>query len=232
MLSVHPWARTCAALLVIASVFLATRPIDQAITYALVLAAVCAAGLVRQHAQFLVTVGIPLLIALLVIWGYLVEPPSSNGQNRFDYVLLIWLRVAAAGGALQWMLLPLVEQPLHLRAFLSALRLSGSIGTLLVTPILFLPEVRRRLARIIDARKAQGLPTRGLAGLRAMPWMLMPLISSLIESSLARAELWSHRGLLTYNQRQWATPPWSSGLSAVVALLTFAALLQSVLQWI
>ena len=231
MLSIHPWVRLAAALLLAASAFVAWRPLELLVVYAVVIAGVAAAEIARQHVRFVVGVTLPLLFALLIIWGLLVKPPASMHLGGISYAVAIWLRIAAIGGVFQWLLLPLAERPIHFRSFLASLHLSGTLGTLLITPILFLPEVRRRMARIMDARKAQGLPATGIAGVRALPSMLTPLVSSLMESSLARAELWSHRGLLARDRARWERLPYSPTRSALVAIVAFAVFSVSYHGW-
>lgn len=232
MLEVHPVGRLVAATSVSVAAFVLKKPEELLFCYALVAAGMLKAGILRQHLRFILIVSLPLLAALLLIWGVIVAPPPSYGMNGVSYATAAWLRIVVLGGAFQWLLLPLAERPMHFRAFLATLRVPATLGTLVVTPILFLPEVQRRIGRIVDARKAQGLSTSWFSGLRAMPGMLMPLVASLLESSIARAELWTHRGLL---ERDRAMPPGvvyaiapTAGVVAGAAVLLIAA----VKQWI
>jgi hypothetical protein len=159
--------------------------------------AVCAAGVARQYVRFILVVTIPLLIALLVVWGWLVpnQHPASY-HSGITFAVANWLRVAATGAAFQAFLIPLIDHPAELHRFLRETRVSPSIVHVLVTAVIFLPEVGRRLARLMDARAAQGYPNGPIARLMATPKLLMPLVASLVDTAIRRAEFWSHRGVL------------------------------------
>jgi energy-coupling factor transporter transmembrane protein EcfT len=226
MLTIHPWARLAVAGLLIAAVFLADQLATVAIVYAAVVVVVLMTGTIKSHIQFVTFVSLPLLVALIVVWQFAVDPgkvppPHSDGLT---YALFMWLRVIASGGVLQSLFLPLVERPAHLRTFLHKTGLSGSFGTLVVTSIVFLPEVRRRLERIVDARKAQGYTVSGIGGLIALPALMMPLVSSLLDSATIRAELWSHRGILERKPVASNLSSYSIVLSLFAVILALAVL--------
>lgn len=232
MLTVHPIGRLAAALLIMASAFVVRQPESLLVVYCLVFAGVVGARLVRQHSRFVIIITLPLLAILLILWGLIASPPAAEHMTGVRYALAAWLRIVVLGSTFQWLLLPLAERPLHFRAFLAALRLPGSVGTLLITPILFLPEIRRRMERIVDARKAQGLPAMGFAGLLALPGIMTPLVSSLLESSLARSELWTHRRLLDRDPSAWSQMNYDRILSLCVTLVAAVILVAGLVSWI
>lgn len=231
MLEVHPFARLAGVLLLVAAAFLFRRPEQLLALYLITLPALAASGVAARHFRFLVAVTLPLLAALLLLWGLIASPPAGEQLSGAGYAIAIWLRIVVLGAAFQWLLLPLAEHPLHLKQFLKMLRLPAAAGALLIAPILLLPEIRRRIGRIVDARKAQGLPSRGFAGARALPAMMMPLVASLLESSLARSELWTHRSLLDRDGNGHFEASYSLGQSAAVTLLPAAALAIALLAW-
>lgn len=198
MLRLHPVIRLASALLIVAAVFFAASITNLVFVYTAVILSLMAARLLVEHLRFVGLVTAPLLIALLLVWGWVMDPVEIPPPHHTGvaYAFFLWLRIVACGGALQFLFLPLVEQPTRLRDFLCRTGLEGSIGTLILTAIIFLPEMSRRLGRIIDARRAQGHALTGLQGLRELPTLLMPLVSTLLDSATKRAELWSHRGLL------------------------------------
>jgi energy-coupling factor transporter transmembrane protein EcfT len=198
MLSVHPISRLASALLIISAIFLAKTMATLITVYVFVFLTVLAARVTSSHLRFVVIVSTPLLLSLLVVWGWVIVPhqiplPHKSGVS---YAFFLWLRIVAWGGVLQFLFVPLVEKPSHLTDFLDRTGLGGLMGMLIIASIIFLPELRRRLGQILDARNAQGTLLRGLKGLREVPGLLMPLISSLLDSAVKRAELWSHRGIL------------------------------------
>ena len=217
--------------MLIAAAFIARQPLRVGLLYLVVFTGIMLTSLVRPHLRFLVLVTLPLLVALIIIWGLIIPQPAS-GSGGMAYAFTAWLRILVCGGVIQWLLLPLVEQPAHFRAYLQRLHVPPAVGTLLITPILFLPEVKRRIDRIVDARKAQGLPAVGLAGILALPAMVVPLIASLMETALARAELWTHRGLLNRQTEVLGELTYAPIESLVVTLVAAAVLVSGVFRWI
>jgi energy-coupling factor transporter transmembrane protein EcfT len=217
MLLLHPTARLAVAALVIAAIFIANTLAMVAILYAFVLAAVWTAQAGRGHFRFVTYIGLPLLAALLLVWGWAADARQIplGFDSGISYALFNWTRIAACAGVLQCLFLPLIEHPTHLKNFVVRTGLSGQCGTLIVTAIIFLPEVRRRLSGIIEARMAQGYAVTGFAGLRQLPAVLMPLVASLLDSATKRAEFWGHRGILQHRLQMSEAEPYSWPWSAV-----------------
>lgn len=217
MLRLHPFIRLAAACAIGIAAFLVNAPLPALTLYGLILAGLGAAHAVRQHVRFLLAT-LPLLAALLFIWAFVAPPHEGEQVDGLALATLFWLRICILGGTFQWLLLPLTESPVHLRGFLDRLRLPAWATLLFITPIVFLPEIRRRIERVVEARKAQGLPATGLRGVRALPEIISPLMASLLEGALARAELWSHRNLLAAGRRDTRPIAYSVSLGALVLL--------------
>lgn len=224
MLQIHPIVRLFGAVLIVIAVFFTADLRALIFVYALVMCIVIATGVLARHFRFLIFITTPILLALLVVWGWVMDPakipaPHTDG---LAYAVFNWLRIVACGGVLQSLFLPLVDKPQHLRSFLWSTGLRGPAGTVLVASIIFVPEVKSRLARIIDARRAQGYNLSGIHGLRQLPSLLMPLVSSLLDSATKRAELWSHRGIVDrYNQSftQSTHKPLASLAAVIMAVI-------------
>ncbi len=228
MPNLHPGVRIAALALLLGAAFLAQRAIAVCVPYGVILLLLGLAGLLRKHAAFLLFAMTPLFIALFGVWG-VVLGHGPGGEAGFTYALTTGLRVAALGGLFQWFLLPLFARPASLRDFLYRIRAPASFAALLVAPVVFLPEVQRRISRVVDARKAQGRRVRGLAGLVMLPQMLTPVVASLLESAMVRAELWDHRGYLVTAYRPGAKPaPLATSVGVIASAI--AALLGCVLM--
>jgi hypothetical protein len=159
MMRVHPIARLLCAVGIAVAVFIAKSLTALWLVYALVLCAVIATAVVRNHWRFVVFVTLPIFLALLLVWGYVIEPANvpATYTSGISYAVFSWLRIVAVGGTLQALFLPLVAKPDHLRSFLACTGLGGTVGLLILASIIFLPEVKRRLGSIIDARRAAAL---------------------------------------------------------------------------
>jgi len=220
MLQVHPVVRLLASISLLIAVFLAAGPDALALVYMLVFTVVVATKGLVNHLRFILFVGGPLLLALLLVWGVVIPMAPTEHTHGLLHTSVYWLRIISCAGILQALFLPLIERPQHLRGFLTAIHMNGEIGLLIITSILFIPEVKRRLTYIVDARKAQGYDVQGITGLRQLPFMLMPLVSSLLDSATKRAELWAHRGVLRHYEKQTndeAYQPCATMLASLVA---------------
>lgn len=220
MLRLHPVARLFAALLTIAAALFA-RSFDGLVPAILVVTAgIVMSGVCLNSLRFVGFATMPILLALLLVWGCFIDPGKVPAPHRtgVEYAFFCWLRVVICGGTLQFLFIPLLEHPAHLKDFLDRTGLRGSLGTLIISSVVFIPETRRRLAQVIDARRAQGRKLSGLAGLREVPTLLVPLVASLLDSSVKRAEVWAHRGVLDKQNRLGLEGSYYSLGQGVVAL--------------
>ena len=222
-LMLPPFARILIAALFGAAILLARHIEVAACIYGLALFYVTRARCLPGHFRFVAVAGLPLLTALLFTWGFVI--PVARGGIDADawagslQAILLWLRILVLGAVSQWLLLPMVQEPLRLRAFVQDFGLPASVGILLSMPVLLLPDIRHQILQVADARRAQQLPTRGLGGVLALPATMVPVLAGLIETSLNRAELWEHRGLLEVRSAapKIAWSPWWIALLSLVA---------------
>lgn len=198
MLCINPIVRLISAMLMVISIYLAKSILVLITVYCYVLFLATLSRYIKKHLKFVFFVTSPIFLALLLVWVMAIDPKliPIGHDNGIEYSLFLWLRIVSWGGILQFLFLPLVDQPLHLKHFLNRNGVSSLLSMLIIYSIIFLPEMHRRLKQIIDARRAQGYQLNGLTGLRELPAILMPLISSLLDSAIKRSELWSHRNLL------------------------------------
>lgn len=220
MLRLHPVARLLAVLLTVAAALLARSLDGLAPALLVVTAAVAISGVGTSFLRFAGIATTPILLALLLVWGYFMDPgklpaPHASGV---EYAIFLWLRVVICGGAFQFLFIPLLAHPTNLKDFLDRTGLQGWLGTLIMSSVVFIPEVGRRLTQVIDARRAQGRKLSGLRGLREVPTLLMPLVASLLDSSVKRAEVWAHRGVLNRGNRFGLESAYYSHAQAVAAL--------------
>jgi hypothetical protein len=187
-------------ILILVAIFMASTLNAVIFTYGYILLLSAASNTVKYHLKYFVYVTAPLLLVLLALWGLVV--PANQVPRPFDsgiaYATYTWLRILACGGAIQSLFMPLIESPSHLKDLFKKTGL-GSMGVLVTSAIIFLPELKRRLNLVMDARRAQGEGINGLVGVKNLPTLLMPLVSSLLDSSNKRAELWGHRGIMRIN---------------------------------
>lgn len=227
MLQVHPWVRGFATAAVVVAVFLTRALQDVLGIYVVTLLGAAVAGVLTHHLQLVLKLSLPLLAALLLVWGVVLPATQVpvQGMGGFEYAFFIWARFLCCGAALQVAMLPLFMNPLHLRVFLAACRIPHWLAVTMIGAIVFMPEIGRRFRQLVDARRAQGLSLRGFRGVREIPWLVMPLVSSLLEAALARAEFWSHRGVLEANLRGSDDQAVSLAQSLVCALVAATCLM-------
>jgi hypothetical protein len=164
------------------------------------LMALTAVGFVRIHLRLTLAFVIPLAVSSLVINALIAVAPGELPGDRFGRAVplafALAFRVSAIAAAIQLCFLPLIANG-NLVNFLRAWRLPDSAVLVIIGGITILAEVRARGRQIFEARLAQGLGTANRWGaLRQIPFMLMPLFVSMLESSAARAILWQERRLV------------------------------------
>lgn len=225
MLHLHPIIRLLSALLIVVAIFLARSMAGLILVYSFVILLLLVSRVSLNHFRFVAYVTMPILLALVVLWGWVIDSQQVpfSYKTGVNYALFLWLRIVSWGGMLQFLFLPLIEHPSHLKSFLDRTGLRGVFGILIITSIIFLPEMRRRLGQIIDARHAQGNSLRGLKGLKDLPSLLMPLVSSILDSAAKRAELWSHRGILESGRGASREIAYNIPLSAFFLMYAFAS---------
>lgn len=230
----HPKARACATFMPFAAVLLSRSLLLLLAFWLALLPLLGRHGLLPTHRKFVFLAVAPMLAALLLVWLASSSPPPLApidwlGPAGVGYALLIALRILAAGALLQAMMLPLVatgELPATLRSWGV-----GKQGIQVVaSSIALIEDVKRKAVRVADARAARGLmPTGRWRRLKILPALLRPVFFASLESAVARADLWRHRGidptsLLDANRE---APPWraaDSGLSAAGAAVLAASL--------
>lgn len=74
MLRLHPVIRLASALLIVAAVFFAASITNLVFVYTAVILSLMAARLLVEHLRFVGLVTAPLLIALLLVWGWVMDP--------------------------------------------------------------------------------------------------------------------------------------------------------------
>lgn len=160
-------------------------------------------GTLRAFARFLVSVWLPLAVALLFVWAGLVAAPPGQpvGSDRLaglEYALLVSTRLAVLAGLGQIVLLGFPPDQLA-----GALRFHGlpqSIVVVAVAARTLVAELTTRLDQVWTARLARGVVITPSIVQRArhFPYMLRPLLSWTLRSAIQRSEMWTERDLLSH----------------------------------
>lgn len=225
MLRVHPLARLLCGCGLIAAVFMAPSITRLALAYSVTCAALVATRVVYLHIRFVCFIGLPLLLALLLVWVVAVDPtriPSPH-TSGVEFALFNWLRITACAGVMQALFHPLVEHPARLKDFLARAGMPQALSTIIVASLIFLPEVRRRLGMIVEARKAQGHGLTGVRGVLQLPTLLVPLVASLLASATKRAQFWEHRRILQDTHRKGDVFTYSASQTAIAVTISLSA---------
>jgi len=159
-----------------------------------------ATGTMRSFLRFFITLVLPIAIALLFVWGWLVGAPpgapiGSAPAAGIAYAGVITLRLLLLGGIGQLCLMTV--RPGDLPATLRSIGIKGDALIIALASYALVPELRLRMEQVITARHARGLlPNRNLiTRLRHFPFMLRPLFGWVLRSALQRTETWRQRGL-------------------------------------
>lgn len=198
-----PVQRGLAALVATAGVLLCDAPLILLIGWVACFLPLCvAAGIIRPYLRFVLSIVVPVSIALFLVWGWMVGAPPSAIPGSAPYAgsrfaALTSLRLAALGGI--WQLSLLTLPPAELPRTLHAWGVRGALLAVIVGAISLVPEMRLRTEQIMTAREARGLVPNRRVWTRAMelPSLLRPLLAWALRSAIQRSEIWRERDLLS-----------------------------------
>lgn len=153
----------------------------------------------KIHMLFLLVTVVPMFAALLIVWlsanERAVEINTIYDGNVYLYVTFLTLRIAAIGGVLQWLLLPLIKEKKFER-FLREIGCNKHIILAITSTLVLLEDFKRKSKVVVEARIARGLVGKSrLAKWRSFPSTISPVIYTSIISAIQRSDLWAHRDL-------------------------------------
>lgn len=198
----HPLARGIATVLAVAGT-LCVRGVEVTalVWLALLWPMLFFGGVWRQHARFVLAVVLPICLALLFVWGFLVGAPpgdavGSSPRNGYHFAALVALRLAVLGGIMQLSLLTIASE--DLAQTLTGWGVRGEGLVIVIGAFALLPELRLRADQVLTARYARGFVRKStmLNRGRQFPHLLRPLFAWALRSAIQRAELWEQRGLV------------------------------------
>ena len=229
MLLPHPKARLAATGLALLGTLLMRDPVAMALLWAGVLVPIVAAGrIMKPYGQFLLTILLPIALALALVWGVIVAAPpgAEMGSNRHAgllYAAAVVLRLALLGGILQVCFLTI--PPNELPYTLSQWGLRGDAMVVALGVYALLPELRTRTSQVLVARSARGLvPNRSLlSNAKQLPFLLRPLFAWALRAAIQRSEHWRQRQLLSRVERLSADSSRVTSRVASVAIVSLAA---------
>lgn len=196
-----PRARVVGTAFAMAGAFLTDSP--QALGLGLtigVLPLVLLTGIQKAYFRFIVVLVLPIAIALLIVWGWLVGAPpgmpiGSAPTLGATYAATVVLRLAMLGGLGQLCLITVA--PHDLAQTLRAIGLKDDALVIALASFALVPEIRLRLEQVTTAQYARGLllNRRMTTRLRQFPHTLRPLFAWVLRSALQRSDAWRQRGL-------------------------------------
>ncbi len=106
MAPVPPAARLASLLAVVAGTFIIDRVIPLSAGIAVLILLTARAGLLNRYIRFLLLIQLPMMIMLILVWGFVTRAPpnmpmGSDPHGGIMFALIIALRLAVVGGAFQ-----------------------------------------------------------------------------------------------------------------------------------
>ena len=115
MLELAPWGRLVSALLLLGATLIAHSLPAVLAAYVAALAAVVAMKVFPVHLRFVGIGAVPLLVALLVLWGWLLPENHPAGYSSgVAYALAAWFKIVSCGAVIQALMIPLINRPVDL----------------------------------------------------------------------------------------------------------------------
>lgn len=165
----------------------------------------------RSRWRLVAALAVPLALSLWLVHGGVVSHWLGGLAGNADTqlrVTALWLRLLTIVAAAQiW--LAAVPTSRFVRA-LFASRLSPGLCCLLAGPLLLSEQLRDQLRLIREAQTARGVPLDGsaLERLRALPALIMPLLTSALQDMTTRSAALDSRAFRAVPRRTtlWAPP--------------------------
>jgi len=202
------------ALLWIAVAAFVLRPEAGAVVLALCILAALAAGIVLPFLRRLLLTMVPLAIGLGVVHGFLVDHgdgkalgPLSVSLAGLIYAAEVFVRIATLmAGSL---LFVITTHPGQLLKALDAKGFSPALAYLVASPLMLLEPFGARARAIRDAQMARGLDLEGgrLTRIRALPALLVPMVTLTLADIDQRAQVLDGRGFRAAPRRTVLAPP-------------------------
>lgn len=197
----NPYVRGVALILGIAGTLLSENVFQMLIVWVgVIIPMTLFTHIFKPYMQFLVSVLLPVGIALLLVWVLLLgappgKPTGSDIYGGAIFAITIILRLAILGGITQIAFLTLSHQQLILT--LRSWGLKGEGLIIVLGCFALLPEMKLRANQILTARLARGLATNNSVYNRLMqvPFLLRPLIAWTLKSAINRSEMWRQRNV-------------------------------------
>lgn len=182
----------------------------------------------KIHMLFLLLTVAPMFAALLIVWlsasERAVEIDTIYGGNVYLYVTFLTLRIAAIGGILQWLILPLIKEKKFER-FLREMGCNKNIILAITSTLVLLKDFKLKSKAVVEARIARGLVGKSrLAKWRSFPSVISPVIYISIISAIQRSDLWTHRELNVIGVKANEQEPSKSSATDYLLLFWFVTI--------
>lgn len=219
--NIHPYARGAASsLAMLGSALVNSTQLMAFVLLCVLVPLLISARALRAYAIFCFTVLLPISVGLFTVWGFLVAAPpgSTPGSNQvggMHFAAIVTMRLALFAGTFQLAFLTIPSD--QLADTLSRWGLKNEWLIIVLGSFTLAPELARRADQIYVARYARGLAQARsiLQHAKQLPYMLRPLMTWALRSSVQRSEMWYQRNLLS------ETDAWPSPTKYSVILSTF-----------
>lgn len=201
--SVDPVTRGAAILLGLTGTLLCRSTLWLALAWCVLCVSMFSSVKVRvAHFRFAVFIWLPLLIALVTVWGVVVGatpglPLHTAPLAGAQFGLHTALRILVLAAIVQVGVLSLAGD--ELVRFAQSLMGWEEAKVALLGAVALVPEIALRLNQIVAARTARGLvpDNRWRHRVRLLPVLLPPLFAWVLRSALQRGEIWENRDLVS-----------------------------------
>ncbi len=210
----------------------AVTPMPHAVIILVFGIALCVwSGVGRRALKRLAITMIPVGIALSVVHGFLVTRPDfvpligpfSISPTGFEYAAKVFTRVATM--LVATLLFVTTTHPGDILKSLDQRGVPPGVGYLIASPLLLIEPFSERAKAIRDAQRARGLDLNGSwkARIRALPMLLIPLITLALADLDHRASILSVRAFRAQKRRTVLDAPADDTVQRRLRRVLFAA---------
>ena len=199
-LNPHPWVRLSTAIIFGAAVLLTKSPWLVLLCWFTSAVVLYGEHRIKEHGSFVLRLWVPLAMALLIVWGGIVQssPDGQPGSSVADGLAFGgWTagRLLCLAAVFQAALLPL--RGMRLASFLVRLGVKPEAAAGLISIFELWPGFSLRAQKIVAARCSRGLmKSRSIwVRIKQVPFSIRTLLFGAFGESLDRSEMWNAQGL-------------------------------------
>lgn len=199
---IHPLSRIIVFVLMIIGVFLSQDLLVRCLGYIILFVLLTMSGQYLAHLKIILLSGVPFLLMLLLVYGFLTSDNGFNNQGAL-HALGIFIKITSLTALFQFTFSLRATELIDL---LSYSKLPSYIKVIILESYSGIKDLANSVDQILTARYSRGfVKKRGyLSSLKQLPYLFRPMVSGLLLGSFEKSANWKQLKLME-QFKSWTT---------------------------